>query len=89
MYQVPNTLLKKLAPIVCHGTRSDQVLISSDVYQPNTEITIPVDSSIQELTFEVTGQDIDYVTVQDRINRFFFNFQFTRKKPLTPFFTFV
>ena len=60
---MPTSLLHSLAPIVCDETRSDQVLISSETVPANTETRIPVDSSVKKLMFEITGPNIDYVTI--------------------------
>jgi hypothetical protein len=64
VYQVPGSILSKLSPIVCHSTRSDHVLITSETFETNSEILIPVDSSIKSLFIEVTGPGIDYISVR-------------------------
>lgn len=63
VYQTPASLLHKLSPLICDGTRSEKALIFSDDVTADTPISIPVDKSIRQLHVEVSGTHIETVIV--------------------------
>ncbi|CBY32209.1 unnamed protein product [Oikopleura dioica] len=64
VYQTPASLLHKLSPLICDGTRTEKALIFSDDITADTAIHIPVDKSIKQLHVEISGTHIETVIVE-------------------------